>query len=161
FRDADTHNPRPGSLRFRSATTSPVGATTNRISSPIGRTSRLTAHIRTVADFPVRGPSSSSGSAKASMRWASPCSWVCGLVQSRLPFCQMCCLGLLLFGGLGLGRRLGEFRFADPSGLDPRLHDHRFGLVAGNLDPIENSGMLGLLASVLALGPSDQIVGGA
>src|SRR5882757_9320019 len=65
--DAETQRPRPGSLRFKSGTTSPWGETTNRISSSIGRTSRLTAHIRMVADLSVRGPLSRSGSAKASM----------------------------------------------------------------------------------------------
>src|ERR1700710_1880733 len=52
--------PRPGSLRFKSGMTSPEGATTNRISSSIGRTSRLTAHIRIVPDLLVRGPLSRS-----------------------------------------------------------------------------------------------------
>jgi hypothetical protein len=54
-----------------SGTTSPEGETTKRISSSIGRTCRVTAHIRIVADFSVRGPLSRSGSAIASMRATS------------------------------------------------------------------------------------------
>src|SRR5207237_10757100 len=70
--------------------------------------------------------------------------------------------GRLSFGGvLVLGFRLGNVGFADPAGLDAGLHDHGFGIVARNLEAVENAGVLGLLAAILALGPADQIVGGA
>jgi len=46
-----------------SQSTSPWGETTKRINSSIGLCSRLTAHIRNVADLPIRGPLSRSGSA--------------------------------------------------------------------------------------------------
>src|SRR5882757_3589631 len=144
LRDAETQRPRPGSLRFKSAITSPEGATTNRISSSIGRTARVTAHIRSVPDLLVRGPSSrSAGSARASMRVAS--SLRCRLV----------------FGGLSL---LGGFRqigLGNPPRDDARLHDHGFGVFARGLVGVENAGVLGRLAAFLALGPADEIVGGA
>src|SRR5215475_957798 len=111
-REAEIHSPRPGSLCFTSGTTSPRGETTNRISSSIGRCSRLTAHMRTVADLSVRGPLSRSGSAKASIRGTSPKD------LSGLAFGGFSLLGLLV----GL---LGEIGFADPAGLDAGLHDHR------------------------------------
>src|SRR3954452_19214689 len=136
--------PRPGSLRLRSGTMCPCGETTKRISSSIGRTSRLTAHIRTVADLSVRGPWSSSGSVSASIRVTS------SFALSRLIFSR-----LSLFG------RLGEIGLGDPAGLDAGLHDHRFGIVTGDVEAIERAGELGLLAAFLAFGPADQIVGGA
>src|SRR3984957_8352209 len=114
WREAETHNPRPGSLRFRSGITSPVGVTTNRISSSIGRTCRVTAHIRTVADLSVRGPLSRSGSAKASMRVTSS-------------------LHRLVFGGLGRLGLLDQVGLGDPAGDDTRLHDHALGIVARDL----------------------------
>src|ERR1700710_1582482 len=110
--EADTQRPRPGSLRFKSAITSPEGATTKRISSSIGRTARVTAHIRSVPDLLVRGPlSRSAGSARASMRVTSS---LYGLIFSDFGF----------FGGF---REIG---FRDPAGDDARLHDHAFGVFA-------------------------------
>src|SRR5260370_11379088 len=141
-REAETHNPRPGSLRFRSGITSPEGATTNRISSPIGCTCRVTAHIRIVADLSVRGPLSRSGSAKASMDGTFS-------------------LHRLAFGGLGLLGLLDEIGLGDPAGHDARLHDHVLRVVARDFVWVENAGMLGRLAAFLALAPADQIVGGA
>src|SRR6202048_1209062 len=140
--DAETHNPRPGSLRFRSGITSPEGATTNRISSSIGRTCRVTAHIRIVADLSVRGPLSRSGSAKASM----------GGTFS---------LHGLVFGGLGVLGLFDQIGLGDPAGDDARLHDHVLRVIARDFVGVENAGMLGRLAAFLALGPADQIVGGA
>src|SRR5438477_3989140 len=100
-----------------SGTTSPCGETTNRISSATGLTSRLTAHSRDGADLLVCGPLSSSGSASASMRGASPKT-----------------SGRGLFGGLILRGRLpgrpGEIGLADPARLDARLHDQGLGVVA-------------------------------
>ena len=55
---AVTHRPRPGNLFLTSGTASPSGPTTKRISSDIGRTSRLTAHMRVRS--PAWGPRSSS-----------------------------------------------------------------------------------------------------
>src|SRR6185437_16785030 len=100
--------------------------------------------MRNVADLSVRGPLSSSGSANASMRGTSPSA-----------------LRGLVFGDLGLRGLLGEIGLADPAGLEARLHDHRLGVVAGNLDAVENARVLGRLAAVLALGPANEIVGGA
>src|SRR6478752_6425877 len=136
--------PRPGSLRLRSGTMCPWGETTKRISSSIGRTSRLTAHIRTVADLSVRGPWSSSGSVSASIRVTSSFA-----------------LSRLIFGRLGLFGGLGEVGLGDPAGLDAGLHDHRFSIVTGDIQAIERARIFGLLAAFLALGPADQIVGGA
>src|SRR5689334_9425564 len=141
-REASIQRPRPGSLRLRSGTTAPSGDRTKRISSSTGRTSRLTAHIRIVADL-VRGPLSSSGSAMASMRGASS-----GYLSGRL-----------VFGGFGLHRLLGELFLGDPARLDARLHDQVFRVLAGNLDAVEEAGMLDRLGAFLALGPADQIVG--
>src|SRR5689334_25158804 len=141
-REAVIQRPRPGSLRLRSGTTSPCGHRTKRISSSTGRTSRLTAHIRIVADS-VRGPLSSLGSAMASMRGASS-----GYLSGRL-----------VFGGFGLHRLLGELFLGDPARLDARLHDQVFRVLAGNLDAVEEAGMLDRLGAFLALGPADQIVG--
>src|SRR5712672_2659075 len=100
--------PRPGSLRFKSGITSPWGDTTNRISSSIGRTARVTAHIRIVADLSVRGPLSRSGSAKASMR----VTWLltsahCGCVRP-VSVAEHGALNRLVFGGLGLLGLFGE-----------------------------------------------------
>src|SRR5262249_11150974 len=145
WRDAEIHRPRPGSLRLMSAITSPWGETTKRISSSIGRCSRLTAHIRNVADLSVRGPLSRSGSTMASMRGPSPFALNCWLV----------------FGALDLLGRLGKIGLGDPAGLDAGLHDQRFGILAGNLDAVEEAGVLDRLAAFLAFGPADQIVGGA
>src|SRR4051812_8550977 len=136
--------PRPGSLRLRSGTMCPCGETTKRISSSIGRTSRLTAHIRMVADLSVRGPWSSSGSVSASIRVTSSFA-----------------LSRLIFGRLGLFGGLGEIGLGDPAGLDTGLHDHRFSIVTGDFEAIERARIFGLLAALLALGPADQIVRGA
>src|SRR5271169_7177383 len=111
---------------------------TNRISSSIGRTSRLTAHIRVVADLSVRGPLSSSGSATASIG----ATWL----QSS---------GRLAFGCRGLLALLVEIGLRDPTGQDARLHDYALGLVARDLDAVENARVLGRLAAFLALGPAD------
>src|ERR1700742_4067238 len=146
WREAETQRPRPGSLRLRSATTSPEGVTTKRISSSIGRTSRLTAHIRMVADLLVRGPWSSSGSAMASMR----ATWL-----------RSSGGGWLIFGACGLLGLLVEVGQRDPAGEDACLHDHGFRVLAGDVVAIENAGMLGLFAAFLAFGPTDQVVGGA
>src|ERR1700682_132937 len=169
-REPEIHKPRPGSLRFRSGITSPEGATTNRISSSIGRTCRVTAHIRIVADLSVRGPLSRSGSAKASMR----VTWLLSFARDgcakpgsalgsspRAGFCGTRALNRLVFGGLGLLGLFGEIGLGDPAGDDARLHDHVLGVVARNFVGVENAGMLGRLAAFLALGPADQIVGGA
>src|SRR3984957_9771711 len=61
------------------------------------------------------------------------------------------------------GRLVGvdEIGFGDPAGNDARLHDHVLRIVARDFVGIENAGMLGRLAAFLALGPADQIVGGA
>src|SRR5581483_10695130 len=67
----------------------------------------------------------------------------------------------LVFGGLGLLGRLGEVGLGDPAGLDAGLHDQRLGLLARNLDAIEETGVLHRLTAFLALGPADQVVGGA
>src|SRR5215468_2786784 len=106
-REAVIQRPRPGSLRLRSGTTSPCGEMTKRISSSTGLTSRLTAHIRVVADL-VRGPLSSSPSTMASMRGAFSCRALSGR---------------LVFGGLGLRRLLGKLFLGDPARLDAGLHD--------------------------------------
>src|SRR5262245_39690662 len=145
-REAVIQRPRPGSLRLRSGTTTPSGERTKRISSSTGRTSRLTAHIRIVADLPVRGPLSSSGSTMASMRGASP-----GYSLSRR----------LVFGGRRLRRLPGELFLGDPARLDTRLHDQAFGVLTGNLDTVEEAGVLDRLAAFLALSPADEVVGGA
>ena len=55
-RVAVTQTPRPGRRRFRSGTIAPSGAATNRISSSIGLTSRVSAHSRSVPRLPPRGP---------------------------------------------------------------------------------------------------------
>src|SRR3954447_2964279 len=158
--------PRPGSLRLRSGTMCPCGETTKRISSSIGRTSRLTAHIRTVADPSVRGPLSRSGSADASMCASSPCHFILLHIAHRDAkadryACGTRALRRLVFGGLGLRRRLGKIGLGDPAGLDARLHDQGLGVLARNLVGIENARMFGRLAAFLAFGPADQVIGGA
>src|SRR5216683_8000528 len=67
----------------------------------------------------------------------------------------------LVFGGLGLVGLLDEIGLGDPAGDDARLHDHVLRLIARGFVGIEDAGMLGRLAAFLALGPADQIVGGA
>src|SRR6201999_2667909 len=102
--------------------------------------------IRIVADLSVRGPLSSSGSAMASMRGASP---------SRSSS------GRLGFGGLGPRRLPGELFLGDPARLDARLHDQGLGVLAGDIVAVEEPGVLDRLAAFLALGPADEVVGGA
>src|SRR4051812_8674400 len=143
WRDAAIHRPRPGSLRFTSGTTWPTGETTNRISSSTGRTTRVTAHIRCLADLLVGGPlSRSTGTVMASMRVTSSLRW-------------------LFFGGVNLLGGFGQIGLADPPGLDARLHDHGFGVLARYLAGIENARMFGRLTALLAFGPADEVVGGA
>src|SRR5580692_847199 len=98
-----------------SGITSPWGETTKRISSSTGLCSRLTAHIRNVADLPVRGPVSRSGSAMASMGGPSP----------------IALSGRLVFGDLGLLGRLDQIGLGDPAGLDAGRHDQPLGILAG------------------------------
>src|SRR6476620_759751 len=137
--DAEIHIPRPGSLRFRSAITSPEGATTKRISSSIGRTCRVTAHIRIVADLSVRGPLSRSGSTKASMDVTSLLSsahYGCAKPVSSLgssPRANSCGTrpsNRLVFGGRGLLGLFGEIGLGDPARDDARLHDHVLSIIA-------------------------------
>src|SRR5262249_23729508 len=76
--------------------------------------------------------------------------------------CVSTALGLG-FGGFGgrvtfRRRRRRQVLLLDPAGLDAGLHDQRFGLFAGEIEAVENPGVLHGLA-VLALGPTDQIVG--
>ena len=49
----------------------------------------------------------------------------------------------------------------DFDGSDTRLHHQMLGVFARNLVGVENARVLGRLAAFLALGPADQIVGGA
>src|SRR5882672_427699 len=112
--------------------TSPDGATTNRISSSIGRTSRLTAHIRMVADLSVRGPWSRSGSVSQSEHACLVAPVICARSARRkdFRFCGTPALRRLVFGGLGRLGLLGEFGLGDPAGNDAGLHDHALGIVA-------------------------------
>src|SRR5262245_13487817 len=57
-------------------------------------------------------------------------------------------------------RRRRQFLLADPACLEARLHDQRFGVVARQIEPVEDAGIAGRLV-VLALAPAEQIVGGA
>src|SRR5258706_5951444 len=141
--------------------TSPEGETTNRISSSIGRTCRVTAHIRTVADLSVRGPLSRSGSAKASMRMTSLLSSARYGRAKPVFIAVEHASNRLVFGGLGLVGLFDEVGLGNPAGDDARLHDHVLRIIARGFVGIEDSGMLGRLAAFLALGPADQIVGGA
>src|SRR6478752_8483575 len=147
-RVAVTQMPRPGSRCLRSGTTAPSGATTNRIMSATGVTVPVAAQNRSVPGAILRGPRSRSSSCNRSCMRAGP--WPLGL-----------CLGCLgrSFGGR-FGRRRREILFLDPAGLDPRLHDQRLGFLARQIEAIEDAGVLDRLA-VLALGPADQVVGGA
>src|SRR3954454_17053170 len=131
--------------------TSPEGEITNRISSSIGRTCRVTAHIRIVADLSVRGPLSRSGSAKASMRVTSLLSsahYGCAKPVSRLgssPRAGSCGTrpsNRLVFGGLNLLGLFGVIGLGDPAGGDARLHDHVLSIIARGFIGIENAGML-------------------
>src|SRR6185437_3240366 len=65
----------------------------------------------------------------------------------------------LFFGGIRL-RRFRKIGFGDPAGDQPRLHDHGLGILARDFDAVEIARVLDGFA-VLALGPADQIVGGA
>src|ERR1700716_2207588 len=147
WRDAESQRPRPGSLRFKSGITSPEGETTNRISSSIGSTCRVTAHIRTVADLSVRGPLSRSGAAKASMRRTAL------LTSARIRGAKPLFIVVehasnrLIFGGLGLVGLLDEIGLGNPAGDDARLHDHVLCLVARGFVGIEDAGMLGRFAA--------------
>ena len=57
---------------------------------------------------------------------------------------------------LGLGRPAA----LDPAGLDAGGHDHGLGLGAGQLEAVESALVAGRLGAA-ALGPADEIVGGA
>src|SRR5579884_1206371 len=135
------HTPRPGSLRFTSGTTAPSGPMTKRMSSETGFTCRLSAQVRSVAGATDVGPRSKSSScATANMPVSSP-------LRVRL-------------GSFSFAFRGMEFGLGDPAGLKPRLHDHGFGIFARKAESLEVAGhMLGL--AVLALGPADEIIGGA
>src|SRR6516225_8694271 len=103
------------------------------------------SQVLTPTSTSVRGPKSRSGSGLASMRRPSPSSL----------------RGRRVGGGLSRLAWLGEIGLGDPAGLDPSLHDQLFRIVTGDLDAVERTDMLGRLAAFLALGPADQIVGGA
>src|SRR5262249_35244187 len=151
---AVTQTPRPGSLHLRSGTASPSGPTTKRIMSATGLTVRVATHIRSSplgfgpAFVPARGPFVSSMSGLGAGR-------VWGVAGRGGPFRLR--VGVRLFGGGGRRRQIG---LADPAGLEPRLHDDRLGLLAGDLDAVEDAG-LALRLAVLAFGPAGEIVGGA
>ena len=70
---------------------------------------------------------------------------------------------LRLGGGGGCfrsSRRRRQIGLGDPAGLEARLHDHRLGVLARQLEAVENAGLADGLA-VLAFGPAGEIVGGA
>src|SRR5882724_1416499 len=150
--------PRPGRRLFRSGTTEPSGATTNRIMSATGVTSPVAAQSRSLPGAIRRGPRSSPSS--------SPLS--CGCV------CMPRCVHSLCFKlhassfGLRLARLSGSFRsrrrrqilFLDPAGLDAGLHDQGLGLLLAEIEVAEDAGVLHGFA-VLALAPAEQVVGDA
>src|SRR5882724_7510021 len=70
-------------------------------------------------------------------------------------------LNRLFFGGLGLLGGLCQIGLGDPPGDDARLHDYGFGVFARGFIGVENARVLGRLAAFLALGPADEVVGGA
>ena len=119
--------------------------------------------VRTGPLRPSRGPRSVSLSGPGSGRSrrlpapelsVRPPAWIGAGVR----------LGLDLGIGLRVGRRRveapGEVGLGDPAGLDAGLHDHLLGLLARQLEAVEHAGVAHALA-VLALGPADQVVGGA
>ena len=59
-----------------------------------------------------------------------------------------------------LGRRRRKIGFTDPAGFHPRLHHQAFGVLARQLETVENAGFPHRLA-VLALGPASEVVGRA
>src|SRR6516165_6469071 len=66
-------------------------------------------------------------------------------------------------GGLDrpfLGGWRRQIFLLDPAGLDARLHDQRFGLVAREIESVEGAGIAYRLA-VLAFAPAEKVVGGA
>src|SRR5206468_1106906 len=96
----------------------------------IGRTCRVTAHIRTVADLSVRGPLSRSGSAIASMRAKWLLSSACyGRAEPAFTVTEHS-LSRLAFGSLGLLVVFCQVGFGDPACDNSRLHDHVLRLVA-------------------------------
>src|SRR3974390_824185 len=129
-------SPRPGSFRLTSGTTAPSGPITNRISSETGLTSRVSAQVRSVPGATDAAPRSSSISCATARISASR------LRRSLLGFFR---------------RRRIELGLGDSARLHARLHDHRLGVLAGEIEALQIAGhMLGL--AVLAFGPSDKIV---
>src|SRR5665213_3937814 len=61
--------------------------------------------------------------------------------------------------GIRRGRR-SELGFRYPAGLQPRLHDHGFRVLARDFEAVEEARLM-LAFAVLALGPAGQVVGGA
>src|SRR5262245_30877954 len=143
-RDAVIQMPRPGSLRLTSGITWPVGSSTKRIISETGLSSRVSAQVRSVSRATLVVPRSSSLSRATA-----------NITATVLPLC------LRLRGFLGdWARRRRELRLRDPAGLEARLHDHGLCLLARNVEAFEEARLM-LRLAILALGPSDQIVGRA
>src|SRR6185312_5234391 len=145
-RVALTHRPRPGSLRRTSATTSPFGPTTKRMSSSTGLTSRDSAQVR--SDPGAEAPRSSSVSRSLS----------CATASIKKPFSLRLYRSVFALGRF-FGRRV-QLGLGDPAGLHTGLHDQRLGLLAGDVETVEEA-WLALGFAVLALGPAGQVVGGA
>src|SRR5882672_4024944 len=140
--------PRPGRRLFRSGTTEPSGATTNRIMSATGVTSPVAAQSRSLPGAIRRGPRSSPSSSPSS------CGCVCmpRCVHSLCFSLRLACLS----GSFGSWRRR-QILFLDPAGLDAGLHDQGLGLFLAEIEVAENAGVLHGLA-VLTLAPADQVV---
>src|SRR5262252_5480980 len=145
WRRAVTQTPRPGSRRLTSGTTAPSGATTKRMSSPTGRTSRVATHHRSVAAAAARAPRSVTAF----------------FVRLCMGLRHQTHLGRLLGGRFGLLRRElgGQLGLGNPTSLDAGLHDDELAFLARELEAFEKSGVARDFA-VLALGPAGEVVGG-
>src|SRR5262249_49551350 len=125
-------------------TTSPAGSSTKRIICEAGLSSRVSAQVRSAPGTTLVAPRSSSLFCATA-----------NITATDLPLC------LRLRGFLGgRDRRRRKLRLGNPAGLEARLHDHGLGLLPRNVQAVEETRLV-LRLAILALCPSDQIVGGA
>src|SRR5215475_7296385 len=124
WRRAVIQTPRPGNRRLRSGTTAPSGPTTKRMSSPIGRTSRVAMHNRSLA------AAAACGSRSVTVSVGELC--MCRVHLGRLLGVRLDLLGSCVFGS--------ELCLRDPAGSDARLHDDHFAFLACQLEAIEEPG---------------------
>ena len=141
-RVAVTHKPRPGRLRLMSGTTAPSGAD-DEADQLLDRLDLARDDAKSLRRAPFRR-------AAIERRLSSSAASMPGVAHLTLP--------RLLRPASSAG--FDQIGFRDPAGLQARLHDDRLAFLARQFEAVEDAG-LALGFAILALGPADEIVGGA